>query len=119
MLEKYNIPKGIFPKNHSRYKFEPYEVGNSGKLTIIIPNIMEVRFSDGHMLRFATEVICSIEEGHVTDIKGMKSQGNLRWLDVTAIIVMGGKLDFMCGSKRSKEIKWYSSPRDGVEVYKY
>ena len=119
VLDEYNIPKGVFPKNHSRYKFEPYEGGNSGKLIITVPNIMEVRFSDGHMLRFDTEIICSIEEGQVTDIEGVKSQGNLRWIDVTAIIVRGDKMDFMCGSKKTKEIKWYTSQRDGVEVFKY
>lgn len=116
LLDQFRVPRGIFPRNHSKYNFEPKEEGE-GMLVVTLPGVCEVKFSDGQVLRYQNEVSCYISEGLLSDIQGLKAQGHLRWIDVTAIVVRDSRVEFIGGAaKKTKEIAFYRTPREAVEL---
>lgn len=118
LLAKYEIPKGIFPSNIVKYSFDLFEEGEGGKLKVHLPFKCEVKFSDGHILRYQKEVDCEVEKGKLIQVVGLQSQG-IFWSEVTDIIMNpNGKIEFHCGSKKAKVKVNYEHPRVGVEVLK-
>eukprot|EP00271_Cylindrocystis_brebissonii_P015720 TRINITY_DN38706_c0_g1_i1.p1 TRINITY_DN38706_c0_g1~~TRINITY_DN38706_c0_g1_i1.p1 ORF type:complete len:175 (+),score=20.91 TRINITY_DN38706_c0_g1_i1:201-725(+) len=122
ILDEFEIPKGIFPKTISKYNFQPAEgEERAGLLKVTLPFICEVRFSDGHTIRYDKVVECRVTKGSLDDILGMKSQGIL-WAVVTAVTIKPGasdKIYFQLGSKKMKLVANYTHAREGVEVQKF
>jgi len=116
VLDEYNIPRGVFPKNHSKYKIENEENGTV-TLTVVMPEKCEVKFSDGQVVQFNKQVSCTIADRMLTEVIGIRTQGTIRWIDVDAIVIKDTKIEFVGGGgKKSRDISVYRNAREGVDV---
>lgn len=123
VLSEFELPKGIFPKNVAKYTLEKIEGSDEleGNLMVTMPYICEVRFSDGHEIRYNKVITAVIKKGKLEAIEGMKSHG-FTWSELQDIVVhtISDKIDFMCSTrKKSKLASGYKSPRVGVEADKF
>eukprot|EP00249_Psilotum_nudum_P001972 c14761_g1_i1 orf=229-750(+) len=117
MLETYGLPRGLFPKNATHYELEE----GTGKLTVFMPSICEVGFRDSSVIRYATKVTGTLEQGNLKDIEGMKTKV-LVWVKVTCISVdrsTATKLHFNVGVKKSRPMDAYDVLRNAIEVEQF
>uniref|UniRef100_A0A0D6R660 Uncharacterized protein n=1 Tax=Araucaria cunninghamii TaxID=56994 RepID=A0A0D6R660_ARACU len=114
LLQDYDLPPGIFPKNATNYDFDEVRT----KLTVYIPSVCEVGFKDSSVVRYATRVTGFLLRGKLTGIEGMKTKVVI-WTKVTTISVDGprsSKVHFTAGVKKSRPRDAYEVLRDGVTV---
>eukprot|EP00246_Nothoceros_aenigmaticus_P015731 TRINITY_DN6758_c0_g1_i1.p1 TRINITY_DN6758_c0_g1~~TRINITY_DN6758_c0_g1_i1.p1 ORF type:complete len:174 (+),score=35.97 TRINITY_DN6758_c0_g1_i1:270-791(+) len=114
LLQSFDLPKGLFPKNATNYEFEEA----TGKLTVFVPETCEVGFRDSSVVRYAVKVTGILTQGKLSDIEGMKTKF-VFWIKVTMISMdepPADKVYFHVGMRRARPKVAYESLRDGIEV---
>lgn len=117
LLQRFELPKGTFPKNALNYEFDEA----TGKIAVLLPFVCEINYRDSSIVRFAKRVTGVLHPGTLTEIEGLKTKAYLMWMNVTSIHMdsAGGsnKVVYLAGSmnnKRPKEV--YNVLRDGIET---
>lgn len=114
LLQEYDLPIGIFPKDATNYEFNE----ETKRLTVYIPTICEVGYKDSTVLRFGTSISGYLEKGKLVDIEGLKTKFMI-WVKVTAISTEGAKIYFTAGMKKSKKRDAFQVLRDGITIDKF
>lgn len=116
LLQRFELPKGIFPKNALNYEFNEA----NGKLVVLLPFICEVGYRDSSIVRFAQRVTAVLEKGKLTNIEGMKTKAYMMWMKVTSVVMDtpgGKKVTYITGSVNNKRpMEAYVVMRDGIEA---
>lgn len=114
LLEEYDLPAGIFPKDATNYEFN----NETKKLTVFIPHPCEVCYRDSSILRFATTVTASMEKGKLTEIQGMKTK-IIVWIKVTNISADAHKIHITAGLNKARSREAYALVKNAVTVEKF
>eukprot|EP00897_Mesotaenium_endlicherianum_P005902 jgi/Mesen1/533/ME000104S10629 len=119
LLERFGLPKGLFPKNYSKYAFDEVagDEEGGGVLTVTLPYACEVKFADGSLVRYDRKVTASLMRGALAGVDGMKMQWGV-WmavLDVAAGKPGSDRLVFTTRMKLTKSAAAFGSPREAVE----
>jgi len=115
LLQKYQIPKGVFPKNVLNYEFDEA----TGKLAVILPFVCEVKFRDESLVRYDKRVTGVLIKGVFRNIEGMKTKIMMRWSKVISITMdkpESTKVVFVSSMNKSRPRDAYIVLRDGIEV---
>lgn len=115
LLQKYQIPRGVFPKNVLNYEFDEA----TGKLVVILPFICEVRFKDDSFVRYDKRVTGILTTGVFKNIEGIKTKIMMMWSKVISITMdkpESTKVVFVSSMNKSRPRDAYIVLRDGIEV---
>jgi len=115
LLQKYQIPKGVFPRNVLNYEFDEA----TGKLVVILPFVCEVKFKDDSIVRFDKRVTGILITGVFKNIEGMKTKIMMMWSKVISITMdkpESTKVVFVSSMNKSRPRDAYIVLRDGIEV---
>lgn len=113
LLQEYDLPIGIFPKDATNYELNE----EIGKLTVYMPTTCEIGYKDT-VLRYATVVTGYLEKGRLTNIEGIKTKFMI-WVKVTSISTEGPKIHFTAGMKKSKNKEIFQVLRNGITIDKF
>lgn len=114
LLQEYNLPAGLFPRNIMGYEFDE----SKAKLTVHLPSACEASFKDSSIIRYAPRVKCILMRGKLIGIEGMKTKV-LVWVKVTNVAVEGHKSDkvwFTAGVKKPRPMDAYRVPCEAISV---
>lgn len=114
LLQSFDLPKGLFPKNATNYEFDEA----TGKIVIFVPEICEVGYRDGSVVRYATKITGILTKGKFSDIEGLKTKF-VFWIKVTMISMddpPADKVYFHVGMRKGRPKVAYESLRDGIAV---
>lgn len=115
LLQKYQIPKGVFPKNVLNYEFDEA----TGKLAVVLPFVCEVKFKDDSIVRYDKRVTGVLSMGVLKNIEGMKTKIMMMWSKVISITMDkpdATKVVFVSSMNKSRPRDAYIVLRDGIEV---
>jgi len=115
LLQKYQIPKGVFPKNVLNYEFDEA----TGKLSVLLPFVCEVKFKDDSIVRYDRRVTGVLSTGVFKNIEGMKTKIMMMWSKVISITMDkpdSTKVVFVSSMNKSRPRDAYIILRDGIEV---
>jgi hypothetical protein len=115
LLQKYQIPKGVFPKNVLNYEFDE----TTGKLIVQLPFICEVKYKDESVVRFDKRVTGYLTMGVFKNIEGIKTKIMMMWSKVISITMdspEATKVVFVSSMNKSRPRDAYIVLRDGIEV---
>lgn len=115
LLQKYQIPRGVFPKNVLNYEFDEA----TGKLVVILPFICEVKFKDDSLVRYDKRVTGILTTGVFKNIEGIKTKIMMMWSKVISITMdkpESTKVVFVSSMNKSRPRDAYIVLRDGIEV---
>lgn len=115
LLLKYQIPKGVFPKNVLNYEFDE----TTGKIVVLLPFVCEVRYKDDSIVRFDKRITGNLSTGVLKNIEGMKTKIMMRWsklISVTMDSPEATKVVFVSSMNKSRPRDAYIVLRDGIEV---
>lgn len=120
LLEKFELPKGVFPKNTIKYKYE--EVNEEGGvLEVTLPFVCEVKLLDGTLVRYDEKVVASLTKGSLTNIAGMKVQW-VMWMELFEVRFErpgSDRLSLVGRVKRTKPAALFAVPREAVEAMRF
>lgn len=120
VLAKFDMPRGVFPRNTLKYKFE--EVNEEGGvLEVTLPFVCEVKLADGTLLRYDEKVVASLTKGCLTNIEGMKVQW-VFWMELYEVRFDrpgSDKLSLVGRVKRTKPAALFASPKVAIEVDRF
>ncbi|XP_024369238.1 uncharacterized protein At5g01610 [Physcomitrium patens] len=115
LLQKYQIPKGVFPKNVLKYEFDEA----TGKLAVFLPFVCEVKFRDESIVRYDKRVTGVLSTGVLKNIEGMKTKILMMWSKVISVTMEkpdATKVVFVSSMNKSRPRDAYIILRDGIEV---
>jgi hypothetical protein len=115
LLQKYQIPKGIFPKNVLNYEFDEA----TGRLAVVLPFICEVKFRDESIVRYDKRVTGILSTGVFKNIEGMKTKIMMMWSKVVSVTMDkpdSTKVVFVSSMNKARPRDAYAFLRDGIEV---
>ena len=115
LLQKYQIPKGIFPKNVLNYEFDEA----TGKLAVILPFVCEVKFKDESIVRYDKRVTGHLSTGVFKNIEGIKTKIMMMWSKVISITMDkpdATKVVFVSSMNKARPRDAYIVLREGIEV---
>ncbi|GJP42549.1 hypothetical protein CLOM_g2102 [Closterium sp. NIES-68] len=121
ILEQYEIPVGIFPKNHVKYVLKPSDSSKpeaGGVLEVYFTGGMEIKLSDGTVLKYAKKVVTRISAKEMAGIVGMKLKGITGYSEISAVSVDTAKdnIHLQTRVRKTKPLHLFKSARQGVEV---
>lgn len=117
VLERHDLPGGIFPSNYRTYKLTTK--GNGQLLEVRMPFPLEVEFPDGTKLRFNKKVTCFLSNEELLDIEGIKYLGST-WSQVRSINVESRvKLAFHTRVRKAKKLAHFQEPVAGIRINRF
>lgn len=114
LLQEYDLPRGLFPKNLLNYEFDE----TTGSLVIYLPFPCEVGFRDQSVLRYAKTVTAILRPGSLTEIDGLKTKF-IFWVKVSTVSAedaSANKLHFQTTIRKTRPYDVHNFLRDGFEV---
>ncbi|XP_024387346.1 uncharacterized protein At5g01610 [Physcomitrium patens] len=115
LLQKHQIPEGLFPKNVLKYEFDE----TTGQLAVVLPFPCEVRFKDDSVVRYDQRVTGVLSTGVLKNIEGMKTKILMMWSKVVSVTMdkpEATKVVFISSINKSRPRDAYILLRDGIEV---
>ncbi|CAI5499114.1 unnamed protein product [Closterium sp. Naga37s-1] len=121
ILEQYEFPVGIFPKNHVKYVLKLTDSSkpeSGGVLEVHFTGGMEVKLSDGTVLKYAKKVVVRITPREMAGVVGLKLKGITGYTEISAVSVDTVKenVHLQTRVRKTKPLHLFKSARQGVEV---
>ena len=116
VLERYELPAGLFPQNYRTYRLKALPHDEGEKLDIKMPFVLEVSFAEGTRLRFDKHVSCCISSKEITEVNGIKYLSS-SWSKVKFIQVEStSKIAFHTRVRKAKKLPYFEELHQGIRV---